>query len=714
MAFNIHQVFLAGAIILATMSTSQLLAQTETKMCVKRGNQRGWVSRVISEHMWDFRVISDTNPTCTMHYEVYRQHLDNFATWSIQMLDASELVPSGILAGDTHKLGNFEECLKTRVPPELGFSAQYCLPVFNYIPSNFSTGAFASQDEWAKPVWSRIMINNRTKAPRDRFSLAFCIPSSCSHVDLQASLQSFFNDPMRQKAYDFKVDVHSLQCTTSDSPTQSTGGLIFKYLMIAMILLVLFCTLADLLLATFQKKNGSSKISSDNVTGARRWISPFSILRNLPQLFATTSSPDDYKMLHGIKAVLMLFVVIAHISSIRMLGRAAIVNWDYVEDLLARPNPLFSAAPLLPDFFYCISGFLMCLSTMKRLNAGKFNFWTHIINKLFRVFPPYFFFLAATIFILPSLGTGPFWKSFIEPEVEFCRKNWLLNIMFVNNYVLPGEWCFPHTYFLAADMHFFMVGTIIVYLCWRWNSYKGAVLGLATFLSFFMPFLAVYLNDYDGVLNFDYKSMTTIRRHQYFMMVYMKSHTRCGGYMIGIIGGFSLLTLQKRGYCFSKIISWAGISMAIFILFSVAAIKWCLTLSAYDVIVRALYAGLNSQLIGIALMIVTVIQITNGFGNLDSLMLTFQNICSALSRLSYWLYLLNVPIIYSIVAAMKTPIHMTYEGTVFGGQHLGDLFPVYITAMICYLVVEAPINHGRPIILKYILSTDSRIMRKIQ
>ena len=45
-------------------------------------------------------------------------------------------------------------------------------------------------------------------------------------------------------------------------------------------------------------------------------------------------------------------------------------------------------------------------------------------------------------------------------------------------------------------------------------------------------------------------------------------------------------------------------------------------------------------------------------------MLTFQNICSALSRLSYWLYLLNVPIIYSIVAAMKTPIHMTYEGTV--------------------------------------------------
>lgn len=51
----------------------------------------------------------------------------------------------------------------------------------------------------------------------------------------------------------------------------------------------------------------------------------------------------------------------------------------------------------------------------------------------------------------------------------------------------------------------------------------------------------------------DFRSMTTIRRHQYFMMVYMKSHTRCGGYMIGIIGGFSLLTLQKRGYCFSKV-----------------------------------------------------------------------------------------------------------------------------------------------------------------
>ena len=81
---------------------------------------------------------------------------------TFSVLDASELVPSGILAGDTHKLGNFEECLKTRVPPELGFSAQYCLPVFNYIPSNFSTGAFASQDEWAKPVWSRIMVSIST------------------------------------------------------------------------------------------------------------------------------------------------------------------------------------------------------------------------------------------------------------------------------------------------------------------------------------------------------------------------------------------------------------------------------------------------------------------------------------------------------------------------------------------------------------------------
>lgn len=53
----------------------------------------------------------------------------------------------------------------------------------------------------------------------------------------------------------------------------------------------------------------------------------------------------------------------------------------------------------------------------------------------FRLTPVYAFviFYYATVF--DHVGTGPMWKMVVSPEVQDCRNNWYLNLLYISNYV---------------------------------------------------------------------------------------------------------------------------------------------------------------------------------------------------------------------------------------------------------------------------------------
>lgn len=75
----------------------------------------------------------------------------------LAVLDASDVVPSGLLAADIFKLGNFEECINTKVPTEYGFTAQYCLPTINFNRTNLEVST-KNENEWEDPVWIKILV----------------------------------------------------------------------------------------------------------------------------------------------------------------------------------------------------------------------------------------------------------------------------------------------------------------------------------------------------------------------------------------------------------------------------------------------------------------------------------------------------------------------------------------------------------------------------
>nr|XP_018904118.1 PREDICTED: nose resistant to fluoxetine protein 6-like [Bemisia tabaci] len=674
-----------------------------------------WISRIISHHILDYNVSSEVNPQCTRHFKTFRQHLSNFTTWAVQMFDSSDLVPTGLLVGDNYKLGNFDECLNVKVPKKFGISSQYCLATFKFNRIGYERSS-KRISEWERPAWDRLQASkfDRTKVPKDFFNLAFCLPSSCAPEDLQSSLQTLLEGPMRAGSFNLTVTVDHLQCTSNEErDSEPSGTQIVRYFMMVVTFIFLICSGIDILLAATQpEKYDVTNCSFDKATGLEKWILPFSLLRNGRLLLKGTDSPDDHKILHGSKLILMILVIVAH-RVMEGCVNPAFTNWNYYENRIQEFSLFFVGLPVV-DVFFCISGFLTCTSLVKQLDKNTFNIWTYVANKLIRVLPPYMFILACTIFILPTLANGPMWKTVIETEVDYCRKGWWTNLLFINNYYNPQDYCLLQTWYIAADMHFFVVGSVMIYFCWRWSSRKTTIIGLALFISAFIPFVIVVVNQYDGVLKQYYDYLAKPRSHEAFLHVYMKSHARAGPYVVGIAGAFILNHLKKNGHKFTKVAAWAGALSGVVISVSAAAYGYVLynPNKPYNAIENGLYAGIHHHAVAAGFMIIVIVQIISGFGVLDVFFLA-HDIFAPGSRLSYWAFLLNIPVILYVVGSYKTPQYMTYEQLIYSGQNWGDIVLIYFISIYCYLIIEAPINHFKPKILNRIRRIQSAAKIKI-
>lgn len=122
--------------------------------------------------------------------------------------------------------------------------------------------------------------------------------------------------------------------------------------------------------------------------------------------------------------------------------------------------------------------------------------------------------IATYIFILPYLNDGPYWRQIVYRESERCQTNWWTNVLFINNYVHTDELvktlyiykktyqlksnilynylkcnvqCIIPSWYLACDMHFFIVGTLLTYVIWRWRKPGVILLGVILTLSTIIP-----------------------------------------------------------------------------------------------------------------------------------------------------------------------------------------------------------------------------------
>lgn len=138
-----------------------------------------------------------------------------------------------------------------------------------------------------------------------------------------------------------------------------------------------------------------------------------------------------------------------------------------------------------------LSGFLAVIVLLRHAiedNGGRLvpsDAVAFVLHRAFRLLPLYATVLAAYIFVVPLIGSGPFWYLFNEGQPSNCRHRWWTNLLFVNNLVpFDDNWqegCMPWSYFIALDMQLCLLVplAVVLYLQYAYAAIVSVIVLLA-------------------------------------------------------------------------------------------------------------------------------------------------------------------------------------------------------------------------------------------
>ncbi len=212
-----------------------------------------------------------------------------------------------------------------------------------------------------------------------------------------------------------------------------------------------------------------------------------------------------FPALEGLRGIAIIAVIIYH-------------NFPYGDSLFGW---------LGVDLFFVLSGFLITSILFKSVNAEKPTtyFKKFYIRRALRIFPLYYLFLFAFLFLLPALGI---FKNEVSEYQEdkfwfiFYAQNWL----FTNNFPATSH-CLNHFWSLAVEEQYYLFWPIIIILL---RKPKYLLIFLIGFLIFLFGFRSYIWNaQYEG---FNYTNFYTF--------------TRFDGICIGSI--IAILSIQKKEF----------------------------------------------------------------------------------------------------------------------------------------------------------------------
>lgn len=99
----------------------------------------------------------------------------------------------------------------------------------------------------------------------------------------------------------------------------------------------------------------------------------------------------------------------------------------------------------LPNTFFVVGGVLTSILVLRQIEEEKPNLNSKIfmakviVYRYIRLVPVVIGFLLLNTTWMYRLGSGPFWDKINYTERQFCRKNWWINLLFMNNYLSGDE-----------------------------------------------------------------------------------------------------------------------------------------------------------------------------------------------------------------------------------------------------------------------------------
>ncbi|KAG5896564.1 hypothetical protein JTB14_010393 [Gonioctena quinquepunctata] len=346
----------------------------------------------------------------------------------MKMIDASAKIPyPGMLYYSGRiELGNFDECLSIEYPYDGGrILGKYCL-----------AGLFIPDPENV----TRIDLGHK---------IATCTPDACSAQDFISILRQ-----LNPNVPPILIDDY---CTTKETGQGITVGFVVMITVFTMIILIMVLSTAY---DVYLYKTGNE--CSNEILLA------FSVFSNGRKILSTESSSRDHiQIFNGLKVISMMWIIAGHGIGTFLGGMFTTINKDVVETFRNnRYSGYMDGAHLCVDTFIFMSGFLVAYGYLKGKTRSLKNQLMTVpyfyLHRYLRISPAVIMLYLMTMYVLPKMGSGPYWQPGIEQELKPCREYWWSYILYIQNYVNWDQMCLVPHWYLSVDMQMFVLSPLVL------------------------------------------------------------------------------------------------------------------------------------------------------------------------------------------------------------------------------------------------------------
>ncbi|XP_060875360.1 nose resistant to fluoxetine protein 6-like [Metopolophium dirhodum] len=631
---------------------------------------------IIANSMNNFLPFSNVNENCTRDGQQFMNALNNQTLWAVKMYTSSSKYPGSILSGDVNELGYFDQCMRVS-SKHLGIHGAYAIANVRF--------RLSADDEPPEPLNQLDIVKaDRERSKRDAVAVvpgnilwALCFPDSCTNEDIRLSVDRVLIPAFRATNISVKVTVPPLMYTSKNtSMLEHTNTVSIVYgIFIVSIALVIAGTMYELF---------ANKLGKPTFVG--KCLYSYSMITNMRKL---TEDPKtkDFAVTNGLKTLGIISVIIGH----RVALSLGIPSFDpeLSEHIFSDFWWSFLKSPVAVEIFFIISGFFTYILIEERLSSGKsLKFIFLVIYRIIRIYPTYITVIVIFAFVLPYMGDGPLWKLIVYPEAEFCRKNWWTNLLFINNYVHSNEMCMLHSWYLACDMHFFIIGIFLTYIIWRWNKAGVCIYGVIFAVSIYLPAKSIYDNKQWGVMPYFHGNIKNLRTTEHFQRIYIKSHYRITTYLVGLAAAFIYLRIKQSKLKFSVKNRSIGIMLCILLHIICVIVTGYLYLPGltYNPWHHIIYFTFQRILYSLTISYLLVVGSLSNFGFISSFIEC--KLFTVISRLSYVLYLTHFIVQLQSFGQIRQPKYGNFWTLYW--EINADLMTALSYSILFNLIVEAP------------------------
>ncbi|CAH0386715.1 unnamed protein product [Bemisia tabaci] len=434
-------------------------------------------------HMSPALSVSGKNlsPQCKIDFQEFTRDLQQLKYWAFQMHDSTGKPNSGMLNGNLHSYGDYEQCLAVSHPRVKG---KYCLLGFDvdFHPKSTYRGNVRHllEGAYADYVWYGPNHNapGGRSPPQRKILWGFCIPASCDVDDLQNGLRQILA-PFNSTDHGLEIRMFTMgdSCTTEESKSFTARSYFVMALIGGFFALTLFSTYYDMsrqsstgVLVDVHKLNLPMKIAL-----------AFSLKRTVPYLLdcRTKNDGSDVSCVNGIRCIYAIQIYIGHKMLFTffypVINRTAIMR-----QLMGHDYSMFFGATLNSiDTFVLMSGLLVSFNGFQQLSAGRsFNIPLMYLKRYMKFMPLYLMIVLVIRDIFPYILRNPHNISLLDERYQHCENIWK-TLTYTSNVDSLNEMCHPVSHQVVTDYQMYLLSPFLVLFLWHYKATAFKVVSLA-------------------------------------------------------------------------------------------------------------------------------------------------------------------------------------------------------------------------------------------